>query len=60
MLIWLGFQLFRLLVGWRPQAFDPDEAQGILIGFPLVVLGIGLGIRTRLVACWARIAIFSR
>jgi hypothetical protein len=44
---WIAFQLGRLAVeGWRPQgAYRPPEAQAILIGFPLVVLAIGLGVR---------------
>lgn len=44
---WLALQLARLgIEGWRPQgAFTPQEAQGLLIGFPLAVLAIGLGVR---------------
>jgi len=44
---WIAFQLGRLAIeGWRPQgAYRPPEAQGILIGFPLAVLAIGLGVR---------------
>lgn len=44
---WPVFQLSRLAIeGWRQQgAFTAPEAQGLLIGFPLVVLAIGLGIR---------------
>jgi ABC-type transport system involved in multi-copper enzyme maturation permease subunit len=44
-LVWIGFQIFRLLVGWRPEAYVPAEAQNLLIGFPLVVLSVGLGVR---------------
>ena len=44
---WIAFQLGRLAIeGWRPQgAYRAVEAQGVLIGFPLVVLAIGLGVR---------------
>jgi len=44
---WPAFQLLRLAIpGWREGgAFTPPEAQGLLIGFPLAVLAIGLGVR---------------
>ena len=44
-LTWVGFQVFRLLVGWREEAFEPASAQNVLIGFPLTILAIGLGVR---------------
>jgi len=44
-LAWIGFQVLRLVVGWRPEDFLPGDAQTVLIGFPLVVLGMFLGIR---------------
>ena len=44
-LIWIAFQLFRLLVRWRETDFTPPDAQNVLIGFPLTVLAIGLGVR---------------
>jgi hypothetical protein len=44
-LAWIGFQVIRLVVGWRPEDFLPGDAQTVLIGFPLVVLGVFLGIR---------------
>jgi hypothetical protein len=44
-LIWIAFQIFRLLVGWRPQDFTAADAQNLLIALPLVVLSIGLGVR---------------
>ena len=44
-LVWVVFQVFRLLVRWRPEAYGPGDAQTILIGFPLTVLAIGLGVR---------------
>lgn len=43
--LWVAFQVFRLLVGWRPDDYLPADAQAILIGTPLVVLAIGLGVR---------------
>ena len=44
-LIWPAFQAFRLLVGWRQIAFAEASAQNTLIGLPLIVLAIGLGVR---------------
>jgi ABC-type transport system involved in multi-copper enzyme maturation permease subunit len=44
-LVWIAFQIFRLLVRWRPEAYTPADAQNVLIGFPLVVLAVGLGVR---------------
>lgn len=44
-LLWPAFQAIRLLVGWREEVFDPVSAQNTLIGVPLVVLAIGLGVR---------------
>jgi ABC-type transport system involved in multi-copper enzyme maturation permease subunit len=44
-LIWIVFQIFRLLVRWRPDSYGPADAQTVLIGFPLTVLAIGLGVR---------------
>jgi hypothetical protein len=43
--LWVAFQVFRLLVGWRPDDYLPADAQAVLIGTPLVVLAIGLGVR---------------
>ena len=43
-LLWLAFQAFILLVGWRQGGFEAMHAQS-LIGVPLTVLAIGLGIR---------------
>lgn len=44
---WSAFQLLRLMIrGWREAGpYTPSEAQGLLIGVPLTVLGIGLGVR---------------
>jgi hypothetical protein len=44
-LTWIGFQVFRLLVRWRPESYGPGDAQNVLIGFPLAVLAVGLGVR---------------
>lgn len=44
-LLWVGFQVLRLFVGWRPDDYLPADAQSVLIGTPLVVLAIGLGVR---------------
>jgi hypothetical protein len=43
-LLWLVFQAFILLVGWRQTGFEAEDAQS-LMGVPLTVLAIGLGIR---------------
>jgi hypothetical protein len=42
-LLWIGFQVFRLAVGWRPIEYGPADAQTILIGFPLTVLAVAFG-----------------
>ena len=44
-LIWTAFQVFRLLVGWQQTEFEPSSMQMALIGFPMIVLAIGLGVR---------------
>lgn len=44
-LIWIAFQIFRLLVRWRVDDYAPVDAQGTLIGFPMTVLAIALGLR---------------
>ena len=44
-LLWVGFQIFRLVVRWRPESYGPADAQNVLIGFPLTVLAVGLGVR---------------
>ncbi len=44
-LLWPAFQAFRLLMGWRNEGtFEAVNAQ-TLMGLPLMVLAIGLGIR---------------
>ena len=44
-LSWIAFQIFRLLVRWRPDDYTPADAQTVLIGTPLAVLAAGLGVR---------------
>ena len=44
-LIWIAFQVFRLLVRWRPTGYTEVDAQNVLIGFPLTVLAVGFGVR---------------
>lgn len=44
-LAWPAYQAFALLVGWTGSRFTPAEAQNLLIGFPLNVIAIGLGVR---------------
>jgi ABC-type transport system involved in multi-copper enzyme maturation permease subunit len=43
-LLWPAFEAFRLFMGWRDQGFEEASAQAV-IGFPLAVLAIGLGVR---------------
>jgi len=42
---WIGWQVLRVVVGWRPEEFRPADAQTVLIGTPLLVLALGLGVR---------------
>ena len=44
-LVWPAFEAFRLLVRWRLESFQPVEAQNGLIGVPLAVLAVFLGVR---------------
>lgn len=44
-LLWPLLQILRLLVGWQTEAYQPADAQNGLIGVPLAVLAIGLGVR---------------
>jgi len=45
-LLWIGFQVSTLYIpGWRTESFDPVDAQSVLMGTPLVILAIGLGVR---------------
>jgi hypothetical protein len=44
-LVWLAWQALQLVVGWREEGFGPVDVQTVLVGMPLLVLAIGLGIR---------------
>ncbi len=44
-LLWPAFQAFRLVVGWQQSAFEVSSVQTTLVGFPMIVLSIGLGVR---------------
>jgi len=44
-LSWIAFQMIRLVFGLQRAAFDPADAQTLLIGLPLTLLGIGIGVR---------------
>ncbi len=44
-LAWPAYHALSLAIGWRDARFTAAEAQNYLIGFPLVVLAIGLGVR---------------
>ena len=44
-LLWPAFQAFRLLIGWQESVFEASSAQTVLIGIPMLVLAIGLGVR---------------
>jgi hypothetical protein len=44
-LLWSAWEALRLILGWRETAFEPVDVQNGLIGMPLVILAIGLGIR---------------
>ncbi len=44
-LVWPAFQALRLVMGWQESAFEPSSVQTALVGFPMMVLAIGLGVR---------------
>lgn len=44
-LVWPAFQALRLVAGWQESAFEVSSVQNALVGFPLIVLAIGLGVR---------------
>jgi ABC-type transport system involved in multi-copper enzyme maturation permease subunit len=44
-LLWIAFQILRLAIRWREVDYTPADAQNVLIGFPLTVLGIIFGMR---------------
>jgi ABC-type transport system involved in multi-copper enzyme maturation permease subunit len=41
---WPAYHALSLLAGWRDTRFAPADAQNYLIGLPLIVLAIGLGV----------------
>jgi hypothetical protein len=41
---WPAYHALSLLVGWRDTRFAAADAQNFLIGLPLIVLAIGLGV----------------
>jgi len=44
-LLWVTFWIVAVLAGWRPEGFVPANAQNFLIGAPLLLIGVGLGLR---------------
>jgi len=44
-LAWPVWQALRLLIGWRQQGFEAVDAQNTLIGIPLIIIAIGIGVR---------------
>ena len=44
-LAWPAYQAFSLLVGWTDARFTAADAQNLLIGLPLNVIALGLGVR---------------
>ena len=44
-LVWPAFQALRLLVGWQESGFEAGAAQTVLIGLPMIVLAVALGVR---------------
>jgi ABC-type transport system involved in multi-copper enzyme maturation permease subunit len=44
-LLWPAYNALALVAGWRVTGFEPAHAQNYLIGLPLYLLAIGLGVR---------------
>ena len=44
-LIWPAYRALALLFGWREQSFTEDDVQNGLIGVPVYLLAVGLGVR---------------
>ena len=42
-LLWPAFKVFQRAINWRAIDYTPADAQVVVIGFPLTVLAIGLG-----------------
>jgi len=43
-LLWIAFEVLAVLLGWWGE-YSPADAQTLLIGMPLTVLGAGFGVR---------------
>jgi hypothetical protein len=43
-LLWPAFKVFQRAINWVQLDYTPADAQVVLIGFPLTVLAIGLGV----------------
>lgn len=43
--LWPAYNALALVVGWRATSFEPADAQNYLIGLPLYLLAIGIGVR---------------
>jgi len=44
-LIWPAYRAISLVFGWRQQSFTEDDVQNGLIGVPVYMLAVGLGVR---------------
>ena len=44
-LAWPAYLALSLVAGWRDESFEPVDVQNTLIGLPLYLLAIGLGVR---------------
>jgi ABC-type transport system involved in multi-copper enzyme maturation permease subunit len=44
-LVWPAYLALSLVAGWRAESFQPVDAQNTLIGLPIYLLAIGLGVR---------------
>jgi ABC-type transport system involved in multi-copper enzyme maturation permease subunit len=43
-LLWPALLILRLLVGWRTEMYSPADVQNGIIGMPLAVLAVALGV----------------
>jgi ABC-type transport system involved in multi-copper enzyme maturation permease subunit len=44
-LLWVAFWVVAVVADWRKADFVPADAQNFLIGTPLLLMGLGLGLR---------------
>lgn len=44
-LIWPAYRAMALVFGWRAQSFTEDDVQNGLVGVPIYLLAVGLGVR---------------